>query len=125
MDDIDIDVSGPTKSTKTKPVTTKPGTDSKTTVKTTVADKIREAVHNGSTTSSSSSEGQTESSTDNTGQGQRGESAAPSGPDTPNKKGKIMKDIQNRMNNGGDKSGETNGNTTPPVPTEATGTDKG
>ena len=41
------------------------------------------------------------------------------------KKGKIRKDIQNRMNNGGDKSGETNGNTTPPVPTEATGTDNG
>lgn len=125
VDDIDIDVSGPTKSTKTKPVTTKPGTASKTTVKTTDADKIREAVHQANPTESTTSEPQPGSSVDNKGQGQSGESTVPGGPEAPNKKGKIMRDIQNKMNNGGEKSGGTIEKTAPPVTTEATGTDKG
>lgn len=123
VDDIDIDVSGPTKSTKTKP-NTKSGKTNKSTVESVDREKVQK-VTDFVKGEASSHEEQQETNNERVRKDQSGESATPSGPDTPNKKGKIMKDIQNRMNNGGDKSGETNGNTTPPVPTEATGTDKG
>ena len=122
VDDIDIDVSGPTKSTKTKP-NTKSGKTNKSTVEPVDRKKVQK-VTDFVKGEASSHEEQQETNNERVRKDQSGESD-PSGPDTPNKKGKIMKDIQNRMNNGGDKSGETNGNTTPPVPTEATGTDNG